>query len=140
MWYIISGICLLGLIAYLLSGIRTKSQYQSGKKPICDGGGGCEGCQSAPITTGKAVYADYYDDEELDRLAGIPSSEYTDADIVDISEVLGTLNARDVEGWLYSLERRRIELPGALRKEAHIISTSNKKNLSRKKKAKIGEQ
>lgn len=63
----------------------------------------------------------YYDDEELDALAGLPPDAYTDEQLARLSDVFYTLKEKDVAGWLRSLQIRRIELPETLRDEALLI-------------------
>ena len=63
----------------------------------------------------------YYDDEELDALAGIQPDEYTQEQTDMLAEVFYTLKEKDVPGWLRSLQLRRIELPEELRDEALLI-------------------
>ena len=69
-------------------------------------------------TSNKPVY---YDDEELDVLAGIAPGDYTDAQTAMLADVFYTLKEKDVAGWLRSLQIRRIELPEELRDEALLI-------------------
>lgn len=63
----------------------------------------------------------YYDDEELDRLAGVHPDEYTEKDLADVQEVFYTLQDKDVAGWLRSLQLREITIPQALLDEALLI-------------------
>lgn len=63
----------------------------------------------------------YYDDEELDALAGIAPGDYTDTQAAMLADVFYTLKEKDVAGWLRSLQIRRIELPEELRDEALLI-------------------
>ncbi len=63
----------------------------------------------------------YYDDEELDELAGILPEEYTDKQYNAIAEVFHTLQEKDVPGWCRSLQLRHIELPLDIREEALLI-------------------
>lgn len=63
----------------------------------------------------------YYDDEELDILAGISPDEYTEEQIQALRDVFYTLREQDVAGWLRSLQVRNILLPIELREEALLI-------------------
>lgn len=63
----------------------------------------------------------YYDDEELDVLAGISPDEYTEEQIQALRDVFYTLREQDVAGWLRSLQVRNILLPIELREEALLI-------------------
>ncbi len=63
----------------------------------------------------------YYDDEELDRFAGRPATDYTDEETEEFRDVLLTLLPSDVPGWTISLEKRRINLPETLRPELDLL-------------------
>lgn len=63
----------------------------------------------------------YYDDDELDELAGITPSSYTENQRNLLTEVFYTLRESDVAGWLRSLQLRKIELPEDIKDEALMI-------------------
>ena len=64
---------------------------------------------------------EYYDDEELDALAGIATEDYTEEQHQMIREVFDTLQEKDVPGWVRSLQLRNIQLPADIREEALLI-------------------
>ncbi len=64
---------------------------------------------------------EYYDDEELDILSGINTTEYTEEQIKMLQDVFYTLRESDVAGWVRSLQMRNIELTPELRDEALLI-------------------
>ena len=64
---------------------------------------------------------EYYDDEELDALAGIAPSDYTPQQQEAIRQVFNTLRESDVPGWCRSLQLRNIALPADIREEALLI-------------------
>lgn len=64
---------------------------------------------------------EYYEDEELDTLACIPESDYSESQRNSISEVFYTLKETEVAGWLRSLQLRRIELPADIKEQALLI-------------------
>ncbi|MCQ2332678.1 MAG: phospholipase [Paludibacteraceae bacterium] len=68
----------------------------------------------------------YFDDEELDELAGIAANEYGDREIKMIEDVFYTMREQDVAGWLRSLQLRNIELPEHIRDEALFIVTERR--------------
>ena len=70
----------------------------------------------------------YYDDEELDTLAGIPATEYTEEQRKMIREVFQTMQEKDVPGWVRSLQLRNIQLPMDVREEALFIVVERRKH------------
>ncbi len=64
---------------------------------------------------------EYYDDEELDVLAGRAGDSYNEDEISRFCDVFYTLKEYDVAGWLKSLQARNINLPENLREEALLI-------------------
>jgi len=77
-------------------------------------------CERESLLTTKPEIV-YYDDEELDRLANIPTENYSDQDYRDLNEVFSTLQEKDVAGWLRSLQLRNIALPDELKDEALMV-------------------
>ena len=67
------------------------------------------------------VKVEYYDDEELDELAGIAPEDYTEEQVNAIREVFGSLQESDVPGWCRSMQLRNINLPQDIREEALLI-------------------
>ena len=63
----------------------------------------------------------YYDDEELDELAGADSTSYNEAQKKQLADVFYTLKESDVAGWLRSLQLRKIDLPADIKEEALMI-------------------
>ena len=64
---------------------------------------------------------EYFDDEELDVLAGISPEKLTKQQVDSVSEVFYSMNENDVASWLRSLQLRNIQLPDFLREEALMI-------------------
>jgi len=64
---------------------------------------------------------EYYDDEELDALAGIAPEDYTEEQEEAIRSVFQTLKESDVAGWCRSMQLRAIALPEDIREEALLI-------------------
>ncbi len=64
---------------------------------------------------------EYYDDEELDSLAGISPENYTDEQEEAVRAVFSSLQESDVPGWCRSLQLRNIALPADVREEALMI-------------------
>lgn len=63
----------------------------------------------------------YYDDEELDALAGIAPEEYTPEQQEALRAVFRSLQESDVAGWCRSVQMRNIALPPDIREEALLI-------------------
>ena len=70
---------------------------------------------------------EYYDDEELDALIGIPAEDYTPKQYQMIRDVFDTLQAKDVPGWVRSIQLRNIQLPLDIREEALLIVVERRK-------------
>ena len=64
---------------------------------------------------------EYFDDEELDALAGINPEDFTQQQHDDIRAVFDTLQEKDVPAWCRSLQLRNIALPQDVREEALLI-------------------
>lgn len=77
-------------------------------------------CERESLLTTKPDIV-YYEDEELDRLAGVPTEQYTEQDLLDFNEVFTTLRSDEVAGWLRSLQLRGITPPDSLKEEALMI-------------------
>ena len=70
---------------------------------------------------------EYFDDEELDSLAGIAAEDYTPEQYQMLREVFETLKASDVPGWVRSIQLRNIQLPLDIREEALLIVVERRK-------------
>lgn len=70
---------------------------------------------------------EYFDDEELDSLAGIAAEDYTLEQYQMLREVFETLKASDVPGWVRSIQLRNIQLPLDIREEALLIVVERRK-------------
>jgi hypothetical protein len=64
---------------------------------------------------------EYFDDEELDVLAGINPDEYTQEQHEQLRAVFDTLQEKDVPAWCRSIQLRNIALPQDIREEALLI-------------------
>lgn len=63
----------------------------------------------------------YFDDEELDSLAGIAPEDMTQTQQKMIEDVFFTLREQDVAGWIRSIQLRNITLPDDIREQALFI-------------------
>lgn len=59
----------------------------------------------------------YYEDQELDAYKNFEENDFNDDQIDEFREVLYSLKENEMEGWLRSLELRKIELPSIIKSE-----------------------
>ena len=80
-----------------------------------------EVCEKGKIKRALRTDIEYFDDEELDRFRGTAPDEYDDDDVEEFREVLYTMDPREVDDWLKSLELREVALPDALKDEVFML-------------------
>ena len=73
-----------------------------------------EVCEKESLLDGIDYEPEYYDDEELDAYRHRAADSYTPAEIEQFEEVLTTMRAEEVAGWVRSLRLRGVALPDAL--------------------------
>lgn len=130
---------LLGLTILVLFEIRARKENDNGNDNANDNANGnanpkddsgCCGqhlvCERETLLQTNAEII-YYDDEELDALAGIPYDKYTRAQEDMVREVFNTMQEKDVPGWCRSLQLRNIQLPLDVREEALLIVRERRK-------------
>ena len=131
---------LLGIVVLVIFEIRARKAADSeqGERPIANSEAsdsrneddGCCGehlvCERETLLQTNAEII-YYDDEELDALAGIDATDYTQEQYQMIREVFETLKASDVPGWVRSIQLRNIQLPLDIREEALLIVVERRK-------------
>ncbi len=87
--------------------------------------GGCCGmhmtCERDSLLAAVSTSIVYYDDEELDAYKGLSSRDYDERTTDEFRDILITLDADDVAGWVRSLQLRGIELPEELKPEVFLI-------------------
>ncbi len=135
----------LGIVVLVIFEVRARKQQsnsEQSERPITDSttsnsretasdpDDGCCGehlvCERETLLQTNAKI-DYYDDEELDTLAGIPVEDYTPQQYQMIREVFDTLQGKDVPGWVRSIQLRNIQLPLDIREEALLIVVERRK-------------
>ena len=72
-------------------------------------------CEQTCMMEAATKEVEYYDDEELDRFKGKESSEYTDDEAEEFSEVLYTMRPDEAKGWSRSLILRGINVPNQIK-------------------------
>lgn len=131
---------LLGIVILVIFEIRARKSAHSeqGERPIANSEAsdsrneddGCCGehlvCERETLLQTNAK-VEYYDDEELDTLIGVPAEEYTKEQYQMIRDVFNTLQAKDVPGWVRSIQLRNIQLPLDIREEALLIVVERRK-------------
>lgn len=80
------------------------------------------------INVSRLSTPEYYDDEELDELAGTPENGYSSAQVDTFREIMLTLLPADIAGWKASLDNRGIALPSELKDEFLLLLTEKTGN------------
>ena len=78
-------------------------------------------CERDSLLAAVSPEIEYFDDEELDVFRGKPATDYTEAEIEQLRDVLLTLRPDDIAPWARSLQLRGIELPTSVRDELLLI-------------------
>ena len=78
-------------------------------------------CERDSLLQGVSTEIVYYDDEDLDAYAGIPSNGYNEEQTEAFRDVLLTLLPDDIAGWARSLQLRGINLPDIVKEELLLI-------------------
>jgi len=116
---------LLAVVVLVLTEVHERRKKGNPQQPATDNRpDGCCGehlvCERETLLQTNAT-PEYYDDEELDALAGIAATDYTPEQEEAIRQVFNTLQEADVPGWCRSLQLRNIALPPDIREEALLI-------------------
>lgn len=79
-------------------------------------------CEKGSLLAAPSSHPLYFDDEELDRHAGIHTpDDYSPEEIDEFRDILLTMLPEDVPGWVRSLRQRNISLPSDVREEVLLI-------------------
>lgn len=118
MWYIIAALLLLvtvvGTVTYIKR--RKHPEEEEINAPDADCCGAHTVCEKGLKKAEEKI--DYFEDEDLDEFKAKAADSYTDSEIDRFRDVLYTLQPKEIEEWLISLEKRDIQLPIILRQEA----------------------
>lgn len=136
-WILIIGMVALGLIAALTEILYARKRRAAAAqgKPLEEESvrvipEGCCGmhitCEKDSLLTAVSKSIVYYDDEELDRYAGIRPEEYEDEAVDEFEEVLATLQEEEVPAWIRSLQLRQIEMPLSIKEQALLIVSEHR--------------
>lgn len=133
MFYLVIALILLGLAAMLAGMIRNRhlqkklqrgeiSELPSIKQvenmECC---GQHEVCEKDSLLAAISKEIEYYNDEELDRFAGVEADSYDEDAEDEFRDVLYTMREDEVAGWVRSLQLRGINIPEGLRDEVIMI-------------------
>lgn len=132
MWILIYGLLAIAILAFISGYLRNKNLQKKLEKgeidelpgvtevysECCGRHATCEK-DSLLATAGKKI--EYYDDEELDRYAGLASEEYTNEQIEQFRDIFYTMRDTDVAGWVRSLQLRGVNLPNEVKDEIFLI-------------------
>ena len=133
MTYLIVGLLLLGVVAFVAGFFREKKlkrQLEKGEitdlpsiKQVEDMEccGQHETCEKESLLAAISKQIEYYNDEELDRFRGKESDAYSPDEIDEFREILYTMRDDEVAGWVRSLQLRAVELPDELKDEVFLI-------------------
>ena len=120
---IVVAVVLIGLLVFATIHVRKANKEAPVEEPVsipddcCGAHAVCE--RDSLLSKTEEIF--YFDDEELDELAGISAGEYTDEQHKMLEDVFFTLREQDVAGWLRSVQLRNIELPDDIREQAFLI-------------------
>lgn len=78
-------------------------------------------CERDSLLAAVSTEIVYYDDEELDRLAGKKPEEYDESETEEFRDILLSMQPSDIAGWARSLQLRGIALPPDVRDELLMI-------------------
>ncbi len=120
---IVVSIVLVALLAFAAVYVRkvNRETPEEESKPIPDDCCGAHAVCERDSLLSKTEEIFYFDDEELDELAGKSAEEFTEGQHKMIEDVFFTLREQDVAGWLRSVQLRNIELPDDIREQALLI-------------------
>lgn len=123
---LIAAIVAIGIIAALTEifsrrGKHAPQEVTEAPATCSTCNGTSDKCEQECMMEAATREIEYYDDEELDKYAGIKSADYTDDEAEDFAYVLDTMNPSDVAGWCRSLNLRGIELPDQIKDDVIMI-------------------
>ena len=125
MVYLIIALAALGIISAIF-GLLSHNK-EGGNDVIVDEGdcasctGTNEKCEQTCMMEAATRPIEYFDDEELDRVKGRPSDQFSDEEAEAFREVLYTMRQNEVRNWTRSLTLRGIELPDQVKDEAFML-------------------
>ena len=126
MWILIVSLIVLAVVAAVAGVIRNRRlrrQVESGEleamPEVVEVDSECCGqhevCEKESLLAAVSRKIEYYDDEELDKYAGVAPDSYTPQQEDEFRDIFYTMLDEDVAGWVRSLQLRGIALPDNLK-------------------------
>lgn len=120
---LIAILLIFGLLIFISTYVKRRKETESpeiivDENPECCGAH--EVCEKDTLLSASAK-PEYFDDEELDTLAGVSPENYSEEQTKNISDVFYSLPEDNVAAWLRSLQLRRIQLPQSIKDQALMI-------------------
>ncbi|MDO3391366.1 phospholipase [Bacteroides sp. ET489] len=132
MWILIVSLIVLAVVAAVAGVIhnrRLRRQVESGEleamPEVVEVDSECCGqhevCEKESLLAAVSRKIEYYDDEELDKYAGVAPDSYTPQQEDEFRDIFYTMQDEDVAGWVRSLQLRGIALPDNLKDEVFLV-------------------
>lgn len=132
MWILIVSLIVLAVVAAVAGMIRNRRlrrQLESGEleamPEVVEVDSECCGqhevCEKESLLAAVSRKIEYYDDEELDKYAGVAPDSYTPQQEDEFRDIFYTMLDEDVAGWVRSLQLRGIALPDNLKDEVFLV-------------------
>lgn len=132
MWILIVSLIVLAVVAAVAGVIRNRRlrrQVESGEleamPEVVEVDSECCGqhevCEKESLLAAVSRKIEYYDDEELDKYAGVAPDSYTPQQEDEFRDIFYTMQDEDVAGWVRSLQLRGIALPDNLKDEVFLV-------------------
>ena len=132
MWILIVSLIVLAVVAAVAGVIRNRRlrrQVESGEleamPEVVEVDSECCGqhevCEKESLLAAVSRKIEYYDDEELDKYAGVAPDSYTPQQEDEFRDIFYTMQDEDVAGWVRSLQLRGIALPDNLKNEVFLV-------------------
>lgn len=132
MWILIVSLIVLAVVAAVAGVIRNRRlrrQVESGEleamPEVVEVDSECCGqhevCEKESLLAAVSRKIEYYDDEELDKYAGVASDSYTPQQEDEFRDIFYTMQDENVAGWVRSLQLRGIALPDNLKDEVFLV-------------------
>ena len=132
MWILIVSLIVLAVVAAVAGVIhnrRLRRQVESGEleamPEVVEVDSECCGqhevCEKESLLAAVSRKIEYYDDEELDKYAGVAPDSYTPQQEDEFRDIFYTMLDEDVAGWVRSLQLRGMALPDNLKDEVFLV-------------------